>query len=278
MGSRDIWLGFILVACVSPAWAQSKLLATGGALQVEGQAGGGLVPWAVISGYGDVGEWGGAASYTRVNVDDFQLDVTSASVGINNRFEVSYSLQVLNVKPLDLTIKQDVVGAKLRLAGDLIYGRWPQLSTGIQYKHNRDFDVPQALGARDNSGIDYYLAFSRVWLDAIAGHNLLANATLRWTDANQIGLLGFGADGSADYELEFETALGLFLNRHVALGVEYRQKSNRLNAVREQDWWDIWLGWFPNKRFTAVLAYTDLGNIAGFNDQSGWYLSVQVNQ
>jgi len=271
-------LGLVLVALVSPVWAQSKLLATGGALQVEGQSGGGVVPWAVISGYGDVGEWGGTAAYTRVSVDDFQLDVTSASVGFNNRFELSYSLQVLDVQPLDLTIKQEVVGAKLRLAGDLVYGSWPQLSAGVQYKHNRDFDVPQALGADDNSGIDYYLAASRLWLDALAGHNVFANATIRWTDANQIGLLGFGADGRSDYSLEFETTLGVFMSRHLAVGIEYRQKPNRLSAVREQDWWDVWLGWFPNKRFTAVLAHSDLGDIAGLTDQSGWYLSIQVNQ
>ena len=38
---------------------QGRLLATGGATSLEGQAGGGIVPWAVLAGYAEEGEWGG---------------------------------------------------------------------------------------------------------------------------------------------------------------------------------------------------------------------------
>lgn len=43
----------------------NKLLLTGGLSQVEGSAGGGLVPWAVIGGYGTRDEIGANAFYTR---------------------------------------------------------------------------------------------------------------------------------------------------------------------------------------------------------------------
>ena len=36
-----------------------RLLATGGATMIEGAAGGGLVPWAVLAGYGTREEWAG---------------------------------------------------------------------------------------------------------------------------------------------------------------------------------------------------------------------------
>lgn len=253
--------------------ADSKLLATGGATSFEGQAGGGIVPWAVISGYGDSGEWGGAASLTRVGVDDFQLDVRSVSIGIENRLEFSASRQHLEVMPLDLTISQDVFGAKLRFAGDLVYTRLPQLSLGMQYKRNRDMTVPTALGAAAGSGVDLYLAASKLWLNGMLGRNLFANVTLRSTAAHQAGLLGFGDER----ELQLEASAGVFLNRQWVVGVEYRQKPDNLAAVAEDDWSDVFIGWFPGKRFAAVLAWTDLGSIAGQSGQGGWYLSLQLN-
>ncbi len=271
---RDGLAVLLSLALAAATQADSKLLATGGATSIEGAAGGGLVPWAVISGYGDSGEWGGAASLTRVGVDDFQLDVRSLSIGIENRLEFSVSRQHLDVLPLDLVISQDILGAKLRLSGDLVYTRVPQLSLGLQYKRNRDMAVPTALGAASGSGVDLYLAASKLWLNGLLGRNLFANVTLRSTAAHQTGLLGFGDER----ELQLEASAGIFLNRQWILGAEYRQKPDKLAAVAEDDWADVFVGWFPGKRFAAVLAWTDLGAIAGLPGQGGWYLSLQLNQ
>ena len=58
------WVVFLLVAmilgtCPSNAYADGgRLLATGGVTQLEGAAGGGIVPWAVIGGYGTRDEIG----------------------------------------------------------------------------------------------------------------------------------------------------------------------------------------------------------------------------
>lgn len=264
--------------CAPGALADSKLLATGGATQFEGQAGGGLVPWAVISGYGEDGEWGGAAAVTRVQVDDFELDVAALALGINNRVELSYARQKLRVEPLGLAIRQDVFGGKLRLGGDLVYGALPQISAGIQYKKNRDFAVPGAVGADSDEGLDYILSASRLWLDGLLGRNVLTSLTLRSTDANQAGLLGFGnADGS-DRDWVAEGSVGVFLNRHWVVGLEYRQKPDRLAAVAEDDWMDAFVGWFPSKHVAVVAAWSDLGDIAGLESQRGWYLSLQLNR
>ena len=54
---RFVW-GLALAACVGPAHAQDrvpergKLIATAGLIQIEGAGGGGLAPWALITGYG----------------------------------------------------------------------------------------------------------------------------------------------------------------------------------------------------------------------------------
>lgn len=260
------------------AGADSRLLATGGGTQFEGQAGGGIVPWAVISGYAEDTERGGAVALTGSRVDDFELDIAAVSVGLHNRYELSYARQKLGVEPLGLSIEQDVFGAKLRLAGDLLYGDLPQLSAGLQYKRNRDFAVPASLLADSRDGVDYYLAASRLWLGGLFGRNVLTSLALRSTDANQAGLLGFGAANGSDRKWVAEGSVGVFLNRHWVVGVEYRQKPDLLDTVDEDDWADVFLGWFPNKRVGLVAAFVDLGPVAGLPSQRGWYISVQLNR
>jgi hypothetical protein len=271
------FFGLLALLATVPALGQGKLLATGGATQIEGQAGGGLVPWAVTAGYAEAGEWGGAAAFTRVSVDDFELDVASLAVGIGNRFELSVARQTLEVQPLDLSIRQDVYAGKLRLGGDLVYGDLPQVGLGVQYKRNADFTVPAALGADSRDGVDVTLAATRLWLGALAGRNVVGNLTLRSSAANQTGLLGFGAAGDSDRDLLVEGSLGVFLTRHWVAGVEYRQKPDNLAAVREDDWVDAFVGWFPNKRVALVAAWADLGDIAGLRSQRGLYLSLQLS-
>ncbi|MBU2038108.1 MAG: DUF3034 family protein, partial [Gammaproteobacteria bacterium] len=53
-----------------PLLAQGRLLATSGVTQLEGAAGGGLVPWALISGYSEQGEHSLSAFTTRTDVQD----------------------------------------------------------------------------------------------------------------------------------------------------------------------------------------------------------------
>lgn len=190
----------------APASAgQGRLLATGGATQIEGAAGGGIVPWAVLSGYGTGEQHGGAAFYTRVDTGDYALDAYGASYTFGNRLELSFARQSFDLGELQRrlslpwdTLDQDVYGAKLRVSGDLVYGRAPQISVGVQHKRLRDGTLPLAIGARDDNGTDAYVSASKLFLDAAGGYQLLLNATLRSSNANQTGLLGFGGDGRAD--------------------------------------------------------------------------------
>ncbi len=258
--------------------ADSKILATAGGQQIEGQAGGGLVPWALLAGYAEAGEWGGSVAVTGVRVDDFDLRVTGAAVNFGNRFEASIASQQLKVQPLNLSIDQDILAMKWRVGGHVLYGNLPAVTVGAQAKWVRDFAIPELLGAADDHGIDFTASASKLWLNALFGRNVFANVTLRHTEANQTGLLGFGATDGSGPSWVAEGSVALFLNHHWALGAEYRQKPDHLAAVKEDDWRDVFLGWFPNKRFSVIAAYADLGSIAGLTDQSGFYLSLQVTQ
>ncbi len=271
-------LFIFLVLFFNYAHADSRLIATGGATQLEGSAGGGIVPWAVITGYGTKDEIGATAFWTDVNVQDFSLDSKGVAVGIYNRVELSFARHKFNLESLGgVDLEQNVIGGKVRLWGDIIYTTMPQISAGFQYKHNDTFTIPNAAGARDDHGLDLYLAASKLWLGGFFNYNLLTNVTLRGSKANQLGLLGFGGDKGDDYEVVFEGSVAVLLNRRLAVGYDYRQKPDNLSFAKEDDWQDVFIAWFPNKHFAAVAAYADLGSIAGFKSQHGLYLSIQAS-
>lgn len=262
--------------------SRSRLLATGGASTIEGTAGGGIVPMAVLAGYGAQEEQSAVAFGSYVDTGDYQLEVVGGSWSWRNRIELSFAQQKLTHDSLTAalslptdSISQRVISAKVRVVGDLIYTPIPQISIGMQHKKNLDFLVPGAVGAKKDSGTDVNVTATKLILSGFFNRNLLLNANLRYTNANQTGLVGFGGDKNDDKELLPEISAGVLLNRHWLVGTEYRQKPDNLSFIKEDDWQTAFVGWFPNKRITLVAAYVDLGEVATFKNQTGWYLSLQ---
>lgn len=254
-----------------------KLLATGAATSIEGSGGGGIVPWATTASYAEEGEWGVTVNANFADVEDFQLGVQSLNFTYDNRVEVSFAQQRLGLNSIGGDLKQDILGVKVRVAGDLVYGDMPQLSVGLQHKRNQTFDLPAAVGAQDDSGTDFYFSAAKAWLAGPLDRTWVANYTLRATKANQLGLLGFGGDKNDSYDYVSEASLGMFVNRHWLVGVEYRQKPDNLGFAKEYDWRDVFVGWFPTKSVALVVAYVDLKSIAGLPDQTGAYASLQLS-
>ncbi|WDI99314.1 DUF3034 family protein [Xanthomonas campestris] len=262
---------------------EGRLLATGGVSMLEGSSGGGIVPWATLSGYGTRDELGTVAFATHVDSGDYRLDVQGAALTVGNRLELSVARQRLDLGTLQdrlglpwNALGQDVFGAKVRLHGDLVYGRAPQLSLGVQYKRLRDGTLPLAIGARDDHGTDVYLSATRLLLQGAGGYQLLLNGTVRATRANQTGLLGFGGDRRNSYRLVGEVSAGVVLSPSWVVGLEYRDKPNNLGFAREQAWADGFVAWFPSKHVSLTAAWADLGEVATLKRQRGPYLSLQV--
>jgi len=283
---RKAAIAALLVACASGAMAEpgGRILATGGATSIEGAAGGGIVPWAVLSGYGTRDEWGGDVFATRVDTGDYRLDSFGAALSLGNRVELSIARQRLDIDALtkaaglpEKTLNQDIYGLKVRLFGDLIYDQLPQVSFGAQYKRQRNFLVPSLVGAKRDSDTDYYLAASRLFLGAVGGYNLLLNGTLRYSRANETGLLGFGGDRRDSRSLLKEGSVGLLLCPQWIVGVEYREKPDNLSFAGESDWQDLFVGYFPSKRVAVVASWADMGEIATLEGQQGLYLSLQLS-
>ena len=283
-----------------------KLVLTGGVSSVDGAAGGGLTPWAVIGSNATDGEIGVTAHLSRLRTHDYGLATYGVALGYRDRVELSLAQQDFDAGPaLALNgiapfgvrpgqhIKMDIVGLKLRVAGDAILESdtlVPQVAVGLEYKRTRPGSIGSVLdflGTR-SSGTDLYVSATKLFL----AQGVLVNGTLRNTNANQNGLLGFGsaAPGRNTRSWQPEVSVALLLRRNLAIGAEYRRMPNNLealgraaglgDALRADDWKDLFVAWAPSKNLSLTLAYVQLGRIVpgitGNRKQSGAYLSAQA--
>ena len=285
------WLGLAAVAaCVAskPVFAGDRVLGTWGVSQVEGAGGGGLVPWATITGTGSSNQNGGSVFVTHLNTQDgYQLKIGGAAIGIKDQVELSmarWSLKLSDVVP-GKSLEMNVAGVKVKVTGDALYDQdrlMPQISVGAQYKQVDDSALVKSLGATSSSDIDVYATATKLWLGGAVGRNVLATVTARLTKANQFGLVGFGGPGKDQRKLELEGSLGIMLRDDLVLGGEYRMKPNNLEVsagtaiLREDDAWDLFVAWFPCRGGSLTLAWVNLGNIVSKENQSGLYLSAQA--
>ena len=278
----------LLGVCASGAQAGEietggKLLLTHGVSALEGGAGGGLSTWAVIAGGETNHGVGGEVHGTYVDVKDYKLRAFGGAVGWHDRVELSATRQEFDTGPTGaklglgkgFTFKQTVLGAKVRVLGDAVYTQdtWvPQVSVGAQYKDNNQDAIVRAVGAKDDSGVDWYVAATKLLLDK----SLVLNGTVRLTKANQTGLLGFGSAKDGGYKPQFEGSAGYLLSKRFVVGAEYRTKPSNLAFAKEDDWMDLFAAYAVNKNLSVTAAYVDLGDIATFKKQRGLYLSLQA--
>lgn len=278
-----------------------KLVLTGGVSSVEGASGGGISPWALIGTQATEGEKGIAAFASRAVTDDYRLNAFGVAVGFDDRLELSLGHQDFDTGITGvqlglpgLRLRQDIVGAKVRLAGNAVLDSdslMPQVAAGLQYKrlHRSGLDgTLDALGAK-RDGLDLYLSATKLFL----AQGVLVNGTLRATRANQNGLLGHGARlGGADngYSIQPEISVAWLLRRDLAVGVEYRAMPDKLrragaaaglgDGLRADDWKDVFIAWAPTRNVSLTAAYVNLGRVvpattAG-RQQSGLYVSAQL--
>lgn len=270
--------------------AQARELVLGGKLpltravtNIEGGTGAGLATWALIGGNETEDGIGASAFYTAIPLSDYHFSAYGAAVGFYNRVEVSYAHQSFDTGATGallgigsgFTFEQDIWGAKVRVLGDVLYDQdsWlPQVAVGVQYKQAEHDALISALGAEDDSGLDVYVSATKIFLD----QSLVVNVTVRATDANQFGLLGFGGDQEDDRTAQFEVSAGYMLSDRLLVGAEYRTRPDNLGFAEEDESYDVFAAYAITDNLTLVAGYVDVGSVATFDNQDGAYLSLQI--
>ncbi|MDM8560171.1 DUF3034 family protein [Candidatus Parabeggiatoa sp. HSG14] len=265
--------------------------------QVEGQAGGGIVPWGLLSGGKPT------VSATWVDTGDYTLSSVALQGSIAKWVELSYAKITFDTgrhpkhdglgtgPSLDQhkdwligKIDLDVLGVKVKVLD--MNETMPAVAVGLQFKKTNVSDMFLNPRGADDTGVDFYVAATKVM--PIGKRKLLLNGTLRATKANQIGILGFGSKWEDSYSAMFEGSAGIFLNDKTVVGVEYRMKPDNIEVNREDDWGDLFFAYFPTPNMAIVAAAAVFGDIAGAEhmnvggnnfglDQRGLYLQVQAN-
>lgn len=302
------------------AWADlyndGKVLATGGVSMTDGAGGGGITPWATITGYGTRDGINGDVHYTYVSLPNYSLNSIGAAIGLWDRVELSYTNDVLptgstfdtvglltstagvptGIEPWNTTIKMDVFGAKVRVFGEAIYDSdnlIPQVAVGGFYKINHNKELLKTLQADKAKDWEAYIAATKIFFPI----NTLINVTLRYTSANQTGLVGFGGPDGNKKKIRPEVSLAYLLNKGTAIGAEYQMHGGNLNGKgvnlsgltlpgglvgstvtqQESDWYDAFIAFFPSKNLSITMAYAMLGNITLTPNQNGYYVSLQAS-
>ncbi len=259
---------------------------------IDGQNGGGLVPWALLSS-------GPTVAITHIGTQALDINSLAVNTSFANRVEVSYAHNMLNDNAAVLntgalagsnTDNVDNFGIKVKLndMGDTM----PQFALGAVYKKasgNLADTLNTALGV-NTSSTDVYGVASKIV--NMAGTNVLLNGVLRATKGNALGLLGFGGGStvgaSTGYKIEPELSAEVFAASNVVFGAEYRRQPNYAVAgttqatyLNQNSMYDFHVAYIASKNFTLTAAYVNLGTVApgvnGQGRQNGMFLQGQVS-
>ncbi|WP_225206108.1 DUF3034 family protein [Novosphingobium huizhouense] len=259
-----------------------KLVLTQGISSIEGASGGGLASWATIAGMETNRGIGLSGHVTGIALPDYGWQSHGVAIGIKDRLELSYARQNFDTRRVGAALglgrgfrfNQDIYAAKLKLAGDLVYGPalLPQISIGVQHKRSLDPAIVKAVGAGSASGTDFTVSATKLFLSK----SVLADATVRLTKANQFGLLGFGGPRRSARSVQFEGSVAYMLTPRLVVGAEYRTRPDNLRFARENDAYDGFVAWAVKRNVTVTAAFADVGSVATVKGQRGALLSLQL--
>lgn len=252
---------------------------------IDGQAGGGLVPWALLADKPSV-------AITGLNTQNLGLTSVAVNGGIANRVELSYARTSVNVVGTAVgntanLANVDNFGLKVKLndMGDL-----PQFAVGVVNKRASGSLLDSTVVPLVNdskSGTDVYVAATKVV--KFGDTSVLLNGVIRASKANQLGVLGFGGGNAAGaktgYSYKPELSAEIFASENVLIGAEYRaQPSNGVVAtdgvLHQNAAYDLNIVYVASKSLALTAAYVNLGQVApalaGSNRQAGLYLQAQA--
>jgi len=190
---------------------------------------------------------------------------------------------------------------------------WPAMAISVSYKKALDVDelddnltdsvraigggfaaapkVLKYMGVDDDDGFEVNLMATKLWKTKIP---LLTAVNLRYTQANQLGFLGF----SDDWSLNPEFTLAILPEANVAVGVEFRYKPDELRSVNdylnangvagglrglddysfnEDHFVDFFVAYLPTPNLTIAAGVANIGNVVHRETKSIWAFNINYD-
>lgn len=215
------------------------------------------------------------------------LEVATLTTTFFKRIEVGYSHmnfglgewprdceRLTGIRPLD-QIRLHTLSLRGNIIQEGEWGKWtPAVTVGARYKHNQDTNrlnrqlggACRALGVRDNDGVEFTATASKTFV-GILPKPFILSATLRNTDAANIGLFGFTGHRTT----LFEASAVFFITDRLLFATEFRQKPDPLKRVpgligREGHWYTAAFGYILSPRCIVAAGVGNFGNVANHRE------------
>jgi len=259
---------------------------------IEGVGGTPITPMAYLVNPGPEGTVIGMPSFSYTFLKAGRKTISSYAVSqtFYRRIEFSYAVNRVGLgnfpdavrRATGVSIGRDHIHLHhLNLRGLLVTesGWIPAVTGGVHFKMNqgiRSIDhrlggVLRGLGYERSSGTDFTLTSSKTFPKLLCGRPVITSLGLRWTQAAQIGWLGFGNDWATNIEAN----VACLVTDWLVVAYEYRQKENPYSRLgnlvgREDDWHAIDVVWLINDRMSLAGLWGHLGNVINGKEAGAW--------
>ena len=265
---------------------------------IEGYSGGAITPMGYVCNMGPKGGTCGkpVISYSFLNIGSKELHVFAVTQVFFNRIEIGYAYNDLSLGSFRTDVKNAGLNPgtgnvqmhnfnirALLLEENSFDLPLPGVAAGVHFKYNADVkDIDRRLGGAlsgvgfdSDTGVDYTITASKMFPELAFGRPVIVSAGLRFTEAAQLGLLGFGDT----YRVTFEGSVCCLPTDWLVLGYEFRQKSNPYHQIPgllgdEDNWHAFSATAVINDHLTVSAVYGALGHVA--NASADCTLGVQV--
>jgi len=265
---------------------------------IEGYSGGAITPLAYLCNGWCKNECCRypVVSYSFLNIGSKEMQVFAVTQSLFQRLEIGYAYNHLDLGSLYTDIRgagmspgrNNVQLHHFNLRGMMIkendFGLpLPAVTGGVHFKYNdgvqridRNLGGPfKGLGLDRSSGVDFTLTASKMFPQLAFGHPVILTGGARWSEASQIGLLGFGDT----YHTTFEGSVVYLPTDWLSLGYELRTKPDPFGKidglVGEEDAWQAFsASWLVNDHLVISAVWGMMGIVA--NAREDTTLGIQI--
>ncbi len=266
---------------------------------IEGYGGAAITPVAYLVNPGAEGTVVGlpSASYTYVKLGSKDLHAVAVTQTFFRRIELGYAANRFGLGSLDNDIRKALgvdinrnevwlhhFNVRTLLIEENSFGLpLPAVTAGVHFKYNdtikkidrRLGGALQSIGFDKDNGVDYTLTATKMFPTLAFGRPVIITGGLRFSNAAQLGYLGF-AD---EYTHTVEGSIIYLPLDNLAVLYEFRQKENPYDEIdglieEEDNWHSISAHWIVNEHMTLSGAWIYAGNIANGDADCG--LAIQV--
>ena len=258
---------------------------------VEGQGGTLLVPMAYLINCESPGTTIGmpTGGYTFVRAGTKTIQEVHVSQTFYRRIEIGYTINTVDLGDLPRDVRraggdigfQHVVLHNFNLRGIVIEeGKYnPAVTAGATFKYNPDVQTIDrrlgggvtALGFARSNSTDFTLTATKTVIEPLFKRPLMLTGGIRFSEAAQLGYLGFGDT----YRMTGEGSVVYLITDWLGVAYEYRQKKNPYDTLgrllgKEGAWQAVDVAFIVNPHITFAVGWLCTGNVANGRVDNGW--------